>query len=85
MNASSTVLTALLRGLYIALVTGLIAGLTTLQTTDDNRAAVITGLLAGLGALGVRGGIEGAVDASRQSAGDVKPGDVQSGNAGKAV
>lgn len=85
MNASSTVLTAFLRGFYLALIAGLTAGLTTLQTTNDNRAAVITGLLAGLAILGARGLGEGGYDASRQNAGDVKSSDVQPGNAGKAV
>lgn len=85
LNAGSTVTTALLRGAYTAIVLGLIAGLTTLQTTDDTRAAVITGILAGLSALGVRAGVEGIADAKRQTNGDVKNGDVQRGDAGKAL
>lgn len=85
LNANSTILTALLRGLYVAIVAGLVSGLTVLQTTDDNRAAVITGLLAGLGALTVRGGVEGIADANRQHDGEVKPGDVQAIGEGKAI
>lgn len=85
LNAGSTITTALLRGAYTAIVLGLIAGLTALQTTGNTRASVITGILAGLGALGVRGGVEGLADANRQTIGKVLAGDVQRGDAGKAI
>ena len=84
MNTNSTLTTALLRGLYVAVVAGAIAGLTVYQQTNNGHNAVITGLLSFLGALGVRGGLEGAVDSSRQSAGNVKASDVQTVGKGNA-
>ena len=77
MNIGSTLGTAILRGLYLAIGTGLLSGLITYSTTDDAKAAIITGLITALGALGFRGGGEGMYDASRQKAGDVKASDVQ--------
>lgn len=82
MNTSSTFTTAVVRGLYVATVTGLLAGLTALQLGQSERDAVITGLVAGLTALGVRGGVEGAYDGARQAAGDVKNSDVQPNDKG---
>ena len=82
MNTGSTFTTAIIRGLYVAIVTGLLAGLTALQLGQSDRDAVITGLVAGLTALGVRGGVEGAYDGARQAAGDVKASDVQPANHG---
>lgn len=82
-NTNSTFSTALLRGLYVAVVVGLIAGLTVLQQSSDTRNAIITGLLSFLGALGVRAGIEGTVDAARQGNGQVSPSDVQPVGQGK--
>jgi small basic protein len=82
MNTGSTFTTAIIRGLYVAIVTGLIAGLTVYQQTDDEKEAAIVGILAALGALGVRGGLEGFYDSTRQAAGDVKASDVQPTNAG---
>jgi hypothetical protein len=78
-NTGSTFSTALLRGLYTAIVVGLIAALTVYQNGGylNEQEAVVTGLLAALGALGVRGVVEGTYDATRQGAGDVKPSDVQ--------
>jgi hypothetical protein len=75
-NTGSTFSTALLRGLYTAIVVGLIAALTVYQNGGylNEQEAVVTGLLAALGARGV---VEGAYDATRQGAGDVKPSDVQ--------
>jgi hypothetical protein len=77
LNTSSTFSTALLRGIYVALVSGAIAGLTLYQQTDDEKAAVITGILTALSALAMRGGLEGVVDNNRQKEGDVKTSDVQ--------
>jgi len=82
-NTNSTFSTALLRGLYVAVVVGLIAGLTVYQQSNNGRNAIITGALSFLGALGVRGGLEGSVDSKRQSAGNVSNSDVQPGAAGK--
>jgi hypothetical protein len=84
MNTSGTFSTAMLRGLYVAIVAGAIAGLTVYQQTNNGHNALITGVLSFLGALGVRGGIEGAVDSSRQSAGAVSSSDVQPAGSGKA-
>jgi len=84
MNAGGTFSTALLRGFYVAVVVGLIAGLTVLQQSNDARNAIITGALSFLGALGVRGGLEGAADSSRQKSGDVISSDVQPKGSGKA-
>jgi hypothetical protein len=83
MNTNSTLTTALLRGLYVAVVVGLIAGLTVYQQSTDGRNAIITGALSFLGALGVRGGIEGTVDSARQASNNVSPSDVQATTAGK--
>jgi len=81
-NTNSTFSTALLRGLYVAVVVGLIAGLTVLQQSANTRNAIITGLLSFLGALGVRGGIEGVSDSARQKSGNVSNSDVQPGSGG---
>ena len=77
MNVEGTFTTALLRGLYVAIVAGAIAGLTAYQQNDDEKAAIITGLMAFFGALAMRGGLEGVVDNGRQKRADVKPSDVQ--------
>ncbi len=82
MNTSSTFTTALLRGFYVAVVVGLIAALTVYQQSNSAHNAVITGALSFLGALGVRGGVEGAADSSRQKIGDVHPSDVQATGSG---
>ena len=85
MNASSTVLTAFLRAVYLALITGALTGLGAYQQTNDGKASVIAGLIAGLTVLAGRGLGEGAYDATRQTNGDIKPGDVQPIGDGKAV
>jgi LytS/YehU family sensor histidine kinase len=76
MNTSSTFTTAILRGVYVAVVVGLIAGLSAYKVDHQTTSDIITGLLAGLGALGIRGGVEGVVDANRQAKGAVSPSDV---------
>jgi len=63
-------------------LSALIAGLTVLQQSANTRNAIITGLLSFLGALGVRGGLEGVADSSRQKSGAVLPSDVQPGAEG---
>jgi hypothetical protein len=77
MLTGSTFSTAILRGFYVAVVSGLIAGLTLYMTDSDGRKAILSGLLTGLGALGVRGGIEGGYDATRQANNKVNTADVQ--------
>jgi hypothetical protein len=67
MNTSSTFTTAILRGVYVAVVVGLIAGLSAYKVDHQTTSDIITGLLAGLGALGIRGGVEGVVDANRKA------------------
>ena len=79
MLTSSTVGTAALRALYAAIIAGLVAGITTYQTTDDTKAAILTGALAALSMLGYRGVGEGAYDAKRQDEGKVSKADVQPG------
>lgn len=76
MNVGGTWTTAIVRASYIALLTGLIAGLTVYQQNDNARDAVIVGLLTALPILLTRGAAEGAYDAGRNAAGDVKPSDV---------
>jgi hypothetical protein len=82
MNAGSTFTTALIRSLYGALVVGVLAGLTALQQGLSDRDAIIAAGVAGVGYLATRGGFEGLYDATRQAAGDVKPGDVQPNDKG---
>lgn len=73
--------TALVRGLYAAVGAGLLAFLTCYATTDDAKASAITAGITALGALGFRGGIEGTLDANRDAADKVLPGDVGQTNA----
>ena len=84
MNAGSTITTAALRALYGAIIVGLLAGLTAMQTGQTDRDSIITGAIAALGVLITRGGFEGLYDAGRQNGGDVKPGDVQPVGKGNA-
>lgn len=77
MNTTTTWGTAILRGLYTAILSGLAAGVTAYATTDDEKGAILTGVIAALAALGFRGGIEGTFDSARQDASDVRPSDVQ--------
>ncbi len=76
MNTSSTMTTAMMRGVYIALGSGLTAGLVAMQQGVDDRGSLIIGLLSGLVALGFRGGGEGVYDTQRDNAGDVRGSDV---------
>ena len=84
MNAGSTITTAALRALYGAIIVGLLAGLTAMQTGQSDREAILAGGIAALGYLSVRGGFEGLYDSGRQNGGDVKPGDVQPVGKGNA-
>lgn len=77
MNIGSTLGTAILRGLYLAIGTGTLTGLLVWATTDDLKPVLVAAGVSALTALGFRGGGEGMYDASRQKAGDVKASDVQ--------
>lgn len=84
MNLNGTFATALARGAYSAVLTGLLAFLTALQQGGDDRKAVIIGSIAGLTVLATRGGLEGLYDSARQTDGSVKPSDVQPDGKGVA-
>ena len=62
MSTKDPIFIAILRGLYTAVGMGGLMFLTVLSTTNDTRAALIAAGLAFLGALGFRGGVEGAID-----------------------
>lgn len=68
---------ALVRSLYIAIPSGLLAALTTWQTTDNLKAIIIAGATAFLTPFVIRFGGEGLYDSSRAQKGQVKVGDVQ--------
>lgn len=70
-------MTALMRGLFLAIITGVLAFLTAWERTDDLKAAAITGGVTACSAILARWGVEGGVDASRQRRGDIRPSDVQ--------
>lgn len=76
MNTRTTLGTAILRGIYLALGTGGATFLVTWGATDNLKGASIAGGIAALSALGFRGGIEGKFDASRDQAGKVLSSDV---------
>ncbi len=76
MNTSNPMTTAIMRGLYTAVGSGLITGLMAAQQGLDDRGAIIVGAIAGLFALGFRGGIEGTFDQHRNTTGDVRASDV---------
>ena len=84
LTAGGTFATAMLRGFLVALGSGLFAALGVYATTDDTKPIVVAFGFAFLGALGIRGGVEGLVDAGRQRSGDVVPADVQAGSRGRA-
>ena len=75
MNLASPFGTAILRGAYAAIGTGLMTALVTYAAVDDARGAIVAGGIAALGALGFRAG-EGRYDAGRQARGDVRASDV---------
>jgi len=81
---NGTFSTAILRsvGLAIFMVVG--AGWAVYAQSGDWRTAITAAITAAGLALGGRGLAEGAFDAKRQAAGDVKPSDVQLGDAGKS-
>ena len=68
----------MLRGIYVAIGSGLTAGLMAMQQGVDDRGSLIIGLLSGLVALGFRAGGEGVYDQHRDDTGDVRGSDVSS-------
>lgn len=76
MNLSSPMATAVLRGVYAALLVFALTTLTTYQAVQSWEDALIAGGVAALGILVARAGIEGLHDQHRAATGKVKPGDV---------
>jgi hypothetical protein len=77
MNFGNAVMTAaILRGLYVALGTGISTALLVWATTDDWKPVIIAGATSALAALGFRGGFEGVYDSNRASTGNMNAGDV---------
>ena len=76
LNANSTMGTAVIRGLWQAVVSGGGTFFVTWGIADDLKSASIAGAVAAFTALGFRGGVEGFSDAGRARRVDQKPGDV---------
>jgi hypothetical protein len=76
MTGGSPYATAFLRGLYMALGSGLVAFLPAWAVTDDLKAPIISGAMAALFALGFRGGFEGNFDNQRAETNDIRNSDV---------
>ena len=68
--------TAIMRGLYTALGTGISTALLTWAATDDIKTIVIASVGAALTVLGFRGGGEGLYDRNRANTGNMNAGDV---------
>ena len=62
MTLRDPIVIATIRGLYTAVGMAALMWLTVYSTTNDERASWIAAGLAFLGALGFRGGVEGAID-----------------------
>jgi hypothetical protein len=82
-SASSTVWVAMIRSAWSAVAAACLSGLTAFQVMDGTmsdesalRKALIVAGISFFGPFVVRGGVEGAWDASRQKAGNVTPADV---------
>jgi hypothetical protein len=67
---------AIVRGLIIALPTGVLTTLTTWSQTDDAKTLAIAGTSSFLGTLLLRSGVEGSYDTWRHVKGEVHPSDV---------
>jgi hypothetical protein len=79
MGIESAVLqSAIVRGLYTALGTGILTALMTWATTDEAKTIIISGGTAALLVLGFRGGAEGFYDRNRAITGNINAGDVPS-------
>jgi len=57
-------------------LSGLLVGLTAMQTGASDRDAIITGAISALVAMGARGAGEGIYDQHRDDTGDVRGSDV---------
>lgn len=75
-NSSQVMWAALIRGILGALAMGLISGGTALLNGQSDRDAFIQGVVSFAGALIVRTGAEGVLDAQRAKTGKVWPSDV---------
>lgn len=75
-NSGAVVYAALIRGLLVALASGVSAGLSLLATGADDRTAFIGGASAAVAALLVRFGGEGILDSNRAKSGNVWASDV---------
>lgn len=84
LNKGGTFNTALWRGILLAVLLIVGIGLQQYVKTGSWIDTIEACVTAATIALGGRGVIEGAADASRQANGDVKPGDVQKIGDGKA-
>jgi zinc transporter ZupT len=82
LTTGGTFATALFRGALVALGSGLFAALGTYAGTDEAKPIVLSFGFAFLAALGIRGGVEGAIDHARQEGGKVVESDVQAGESG---
>lgn len=76
MNTASTFGTALLRGIYLAIGSGVLTALLVWATTDEWKPVIIAGGVSALTALGFRAGGEGIYDARRAAAVNQKSSDV---------
>jgi hypothetical protein len=77
MTIGNAVMTAaIMRGVYVALGTGISTALLVWATTDDWKPVIIAGATSALAALGFRGGFEGVYDSNRASTGNMNEGDV---------
>lgn len=75
-NVNAVIVAAFVRGLIVAVASGLAAGAAALASGSDERTAIIAGVGAGAAAVIVRFGGEGTLDASRAKKGEVWPSDV---------
>jgi hypothetical protein len=75
---SAVLNSAIIRGLYMALGTGVSTALLTWATTDDYKTIIIASVGAALTVLGFRGGAEGFYDRNRAITGNINAGDVPS-------
>ena len=73
---NAVLMSAVIRGFYVAIGSGATAFLTTYATTDDMKSSLIVGGITALAALGFRGGGEGLYDTSRAASGNMNAGDV---------
>jgi hypothetical protein len=67
---------ATIRGLIIAILTGLLTTLTTWSQSSDAKTLVIAGATAFISTFLARSGLEGMYDTNRDRAGDVHASDV---------